>query len=320
MQVFSCPVCGSPVYFHNLACRCGQAVAFDPERQAMRIDLPFCSHRDDISCNWVAETGGFCRSCAMTVIVPDLREADNLPLWDRTEQAKRWMLANLSRWGWFGQSDTGPRPVFRLLSEVTAAGDARVVMGHANGTITINVTEASEPVRAHRQEKMGELYRTMIGHMRHEMAHFLFLRLSGKDGFLPGFRALFGDERADYGQALRAHYANPAPPDEDHITSYARSHPHEDWAETIAHLLHLVDFLDSATLTRLTLPDGPAPGYDAYAETETERLLTSAIALSIAVNHVNRALDLPDLYPFVLGQGVRKKLAFAHRHLKTGAG
>ena len=210
------------------------------------------------------------------------------------------------------------RPVFRLLSETTAAGETDVVMGHADGVITINVTEASNAVTAERQEGLDELYRTMLGHMRHEMAHFLFLRLSQDPGFVDLFRALFGDETADYAAALRAHYAAPQPPGETHITSYATAHPHEDWAETIAHLLHLVDLADSAAAARLALPEGPPPGYDAYAETDTETVLTHAVALSLAINHVNRALDLPDLYPFVLSQGVRDKIAFAHAALRGG--
>ncbi len=318
MQVFHCPACSAPLYFHNTVCSCGQQVAFDPEGQRMLAEAAHCGNRAEIGCNWVAEGARFCRSCAMTETVPDLRAPENLPLWTRAELAKRWMLANLARWGWFGAGDPGERPVFRLLSERTAAGQAKVVMGHASGTITINVTEASDRVLAERQEKMGELYRTMLGHMRHEMAHFLQLRLAADPGFVEGFRELFGDERADYGAALKRHYADPQPADATHITSYATSHPHEDWAETVAHLLHLVDLLDSSAVSGLALMDGPAPGYDAYAETETDRLVSGAVALSIAVNHVNRALDLPDLYPFVLTRGIREKLSFAHRHLRRG--
>ncbi|KAA9009153.1 zinc-binding metallopeptidase family protein [Histidinibacterium aquaticum] len=318
MQVFRCPACSAPLYFHNTTCDCGQAVVFDPVAQAMQPFRDPCANRDEIGCNWVAESDGLCRSCGMTETVPDLRAPDNLPLWARTEAAKRWMLASLARWGWFTPTDRGPRPVFRLLSEETATGEADVVMGHADGVITINVSEASEAVLAERQENLGELYRTMIGHMRHEMAHFLQLRLVEDAGFAEAFRALFGDERADYGAALEAHYAEPSPAGEHHVTSYATSHPHEDWAETIAHLLHLTDLLDSTASAGLTLPEGPPAGYDAYLESDTERLVTLAVAVSIAVNHVNRALDLPDLYPFVLTAGVREKLAFAHGHLRIG--
>ncbi|MCB1333418.1 MAG: putative zinc-binding metallopeptidase [Roseivivax sp.] len=318
MQIFQCPACAAPLYFHNTGCGCGQLVTFDPDRQTMLADAPHCRNRAAIGCNWVAEGDGLCRSCAMTKVVPDLMAAENQPLWSKSELAKRWMLANLARWGWLTAADAGARPVFRLLSETTAAGETDVVMGHADGVITINVTEASNAVRAERQEGLDELYRTMLGHMRHEMAHFLFLRLSQDPGFVDLFRALFGDETADYAAALRAHYAAPQPPGETHITSYATAHPHEDWAETIAHLLHLVDLADSAAAARLALPEGPPPGYDAYAETDTETVLTHAVALSLAINHVNRALDLPDLYPFVLSQGVRDKIAFAHAALRGG--
>ncbi|NDV00161.1 zinc-binding metallopeptidase family protein [Pseudoroseicyclus tamaricis] len=340
MQIFTCPACKAPLYFQNTTCGCGAEVAFDPERQAFTAEGTFCAHRSDIGCNWLAEGGELCRSCAMTEVVPDLRAPDNLPLWSDTELAKRWMLANLGRWGWFTDADPGERPVFKLLSEDTAGGEIPVTMGHESGTITINVSEAQQSVRAERQENMGELYRTMIGHMRHEIAHFLFERLADVPGaeehFLAAFRELFGDEREDYGAALQRHYAGPKPADETHITSYATSHPHEDWAETIAHLLHLVDLADSAAAVGLSLKSGealpqrrgmfrrksdPAPAAtDAYAETDTEALLTRAVDLTIAVNHVNRTMDLPDLYPFVLPQGVRDKLAFAHRAVRQVPG
>lgn len=317
MQVFHCPTCDRPLYLHNTACRCGQPVQFDPDAQAMRIDATPCRNRERISCNWMAEDdAGWCRSCAMTRTVPDMGTDENLQLWVQTEMAKRWMLAGLARWGWFGPSDTGDRPSFRMLSEQTSYGGARVVMGHANGLITINVTEASEAERTRRRENMGELYRTMLGHMRHEMAHFLHLRLSSDPAFLTGFRDLFGDERADYGEALKKHYAAPAPTDNSHVTSYATAHPHEDWAETIAHLLHLTDLLDSAAAAELSIPNGYEPGYDAYAEEDPHRLLRLAVDVSIRANHVNRAMDLPDLYPFVLTGPVREKLSFAHGHLR----
>ncbi|PZX16207.1 hypothetical protein LX81_02058 [Palleronia aestuarii] len=316
MQIFRCPNCSEKLYFHNLFCRCGQDVSFDPDRQEMRTDGVFCANREKIACNWIAETDGFCRSCAMTETVPDLGAPENTELWAKTEAAKRWMLANLARWGWFTPDDPGARPVFKMLSEHTSSGDANVIMGHANGLITINVVEASETVRMQRQENLGELYRTMIGHMRHEMAHFLQLRLAEDPEFLNGFRALFGDERADYGEALKKHYASPGEPGERFITSYATAHPHEDWAESIAHLLHLVDLLDSAAAAGLALPSGPPPGYDAYREADPERLITRAVEIAIATNHVNRAMDLPDLYPFVLTGGVREKLGFAMKHLR----
>ena len=169
MQLFTCPTCARRLYFDNTQCACGQEVSFDPEAQVLRAGGPFCTNREAIACNWRAEGAeeGLCRSCAMTRTVPDIGAPENIELWARTEAAKRWMLANRARWGWFTDRDPGARPVFKLLSEQTRRGDAQVTMGHADGLITINVTEASEALRAERQEELGELYRTMLGHMRH---------------------------------------------------------------------------------------------------------------------------------------------------------
>lgn len=324
MQIFDCPACTTPIYFENDHCSCGQRVSYDPEAQIMVKTHERCANHSAIGCNWLPESDpkaeGLCRSCVMTEVVPDLHEADNLPLWARTEAAKRWMLANLARWGWFTDADPGDRPVFRLLSEDTAQGETEVTMGHASGVITINVTEANEALRAERQDQLGELYRTMLGHMRHECAHFLFERLAQARPFIAGFRPLFGNERADYANALKRHYDAPRDPGDTHVTPYSTAHPHEDWAETLAHLLHLVDIADSAAASGLTLPDGPMPGYDAYAETDTSAVLNYAIRLSMAVTHVNRALELPDLYPFVLTQPVREKMAFIHQHLRAPSG
>lgn len=319
MQIFACPACGTALYSDNDSCTCGQPVAFDPETQTMLATPQRCANHAAIACNWLPETEGLCRSCNMTEVLPDLREADNLPLWAATEAAKRWMLANLGRWGWFARADPGPRPVFKLLSEETASGETAVTMGHASGVITINVTEADDATRAERQGQLGELYRTMLGHMRHEVAHFLFERLSAEAPAFPhAFRHRFGDERANYAAALKRHYAAPKEPGDTHITAYATAHPHEDWAESVAHLLHLVDIADSAAAAGLALPEGPPPGYDAYADPDGAQVLNHAVRLSLAVTHVNRALDLPDLYPFVLTPEVRDKLIFAHGALRRG--
>ena len=87
MHIFSCPACAAHVYFDNLTCRCGQKVTFDPDRNAMRTDAAVCANRGDIACNWLAEDGGLCRSCAMTGTVPDMVGEENRELWARTELA-----------------------------------------------------------------------------------------------------------------------------------------------------------------------------------------------------------------------------------------
>lgn len=320
MQRLSCPSCGARAYFHNLVCVCGLPLHYDPETRAMVNAAASCGNRDSIGCNWVADGDGhLCRSCAMSRVVPALHVGDNLSLLAGAEHAKRWVLVNLSRWDWFTDADPGMRPVFLMLSEKTQGRTERIVMGHASGQITINVTEADELIRLQRQRQLGEQYRSMVGHFRHELAHFCFDRLALAPGFLPAFRALFGDERADYATALQAHYANPRDPGEQFITSYATAHPHEDWAETFAHLLHLVDFSDSFVNCGLSMPGLPTD-LDPYRETDSARLLTAATEIAIAINSINRALDNDDLYPFVLTGPVREKMAFAHGWMRDHIG
>lgn len=323
MQRFSCPSCGARAYFHNLYCVCGQAIYYRPETRKMVNDAHACRNREVIDCNWAArDEGGLCRSCAMSQVVPVLHVGDNLRMLGRAESAKRWVLSNLSRWNWFTDADPGRRPHFLMLSEHTEGRTEQIIMGHAAGEITINVTEADELIRLTRRRELDEQYRSMVGHFRHELAHFCFDQLSQVDGFADAFRALFGDERADYAQALQQHYENPKAPGRDYITPYATAHPHEDWAETVAHLLHLVDFSDSFMSAGLSMPGVPAD-YAPYDETDTDRLLTIAAEVAIAINDINRALDNGDLYPFVLTGPVRQKIAFAHRwmhdHIPNGA-
>ncbi len=95
---------------------------------------------------------------------------------------------------------------------------------------------------------MGEPYRTMLGHLRHEIGHYYWPILAADDGRLERARALFGDERDDYAAALDRHYRDGPPPGwaERHVSAYATMHPWEDWAETFAHYLHIRDTLQTA--------------------------------------------------------------------------
>lgn len=149
----------------------------------------------------------------------------------------------------------------------------------------------------------------------------MFDRLSEEPGFVTQFRALFGDERADYGAALERYYAKEPRSDYqiDHITLYASAHPHEEWAETAAHIMHLTDMVDSAVAVGMNWPTTFAPDADAYTTTESDTLIHTAVDLGIATNHLNRAMGLSDLYPFVLTENVRKKLEFTHFWLNRSA-
>nr|WP_068116472.1 putative zinc-binding metallopeptidase [Tropicimonas marinistellae] len=324
MRLYACPACGARLYFRNSACgACGVRVVYSDARDAFVANADSCSNREDIGCNWADEdvVEHLCRSCQMTDVIPDLSVEPNAALWAEGETAKRWVLATLSRWGWFGAEDPGPLPVFHFKSERTHAGPERVMMGHAAGVITLNVAEADDAIRVRNREMLDEEYRTMLGHLRHELAHFIFDRLAAEPGFSEAFRALFGDERTDYGEALRRHYSE-GPRAEwsgRFITPYASAHPHEDWAETVAHLMHLTDIVDAATAVELAWPTTDGVPADAYETTDSDALIHAAVDLGLALNQVNRAMGLADLYPFVLTEAVRDKLAFSHFWLNRRA-
>jgi hypothetical protein len=318
MRLFSNPVGSGTLWFDNLATADGIQVGYDPQARAFLPMPPFCANRDRIGCNWIApEAGAFCRSCSMTTLAPDPEIPGAISNWALTEAAKRWVLDNLGRWHWFRPEDPGTRPSFHMLADgIHLAG-----MGHAEGVVTISVTEADPVVRVTRREALSESYRTMIGHMRHEIAHMLWWRLSLRQDFLEAFRNLFGDERDDYVRALERYYENGPPDDwrQHYLTTYASAHPHEDWAETVAHLIHLTDITDSFVAADLMSPETPDHRWDPYAEPDTDRLIYVAAALVSRLNHVNRSMGLADIYPFVLSESANQKLAFVHDWLRRGA-
>ena len=176
---------------------------------------------------------------------------------------------------------------------------------------------------------MHEVYRTLLGHFRHEVGHYYWDRLvrDGGQAVLDRYRELFGDERQDYAQALQRHYDQGPPADwpEHHISAYASTHPWEDFAETWAHYLHIVDTLGTASVYGLALhpsgfPEGglvAQPDFDSYKADSVETLMAAWTPLTLAVNSLNRSMGLPDLYPFVLSPTVVTKLGFVHEIVRS---
>ena len=197
-----------------------------------------------------------------------------------------------------------------------------VMTGHADGVITINLAEADDAERERRRQQMGELYRTLLGHFRHEIGHYFWDRLVADTPHLDGFPRLFGDERQDYAASLKNYYAHGAPADwsEHFISAYASSHPWEDFAETWAHYFHMADTLETAYVTGLAvnpkLPHSPGAVFDFHPrDTDMKRLVEAWLALTFAVNSLNRSMGLHDLYPFVLGPLAVAKLTFVQQRI-----
>src|SRR3954465_5712994 len=80
------------------------------------------------------------------------------------------------------------------------------VTGHDNGLITIALVEADDAEREKRRTAMGEPYRTLLGHFRHESGHHYWDLLVRDGGRLEACRAVFGDDAQDYNAALKKHY------------------------------------------------------------------------------------------------------------------
>ena len=95
--------------------------------------------------------------------------------------------------------------MFDLLS----SAEQPVTTGHADGVVTIDLAEGDDAHREALRVQLAEPYRTMLGHLRHETGHYYWTVLV--DPPPRAFRELFGDERADYAEALQRHYSSPHP-------------------------------------------------------------------------------------------------------------
>jgi len=202
--------------------------------------------------------------------------------------------------------------------------DHPVMTGHANGVITLNAYEADHLYREQTRITMGENYRTLLGHFRHESGHYYFDVLIANTDWINEFRQIFGDERQDYSQALQHYYEHGAPKDwqDRFISTYASSHPWEDWAETWAHYLHMLSTLDTAYHIGMTVEKRHKNGPELrFTEAPThaqdfELTLNNWFALSYGLNSLNQSMGLEDAYPFILSSTVLDKLRFIHKVLQ----
>jgi hypothetical protein len=217
--------------------------------------------------------------------------------------------------------DTGL--AFDVLAEAEDPAAPRVMTGHDEGLITLALAEADDAERERRRTQLGEPFRTLLGHFRHEVGHYYWNVLVRDAGRLEECRAVFGDERADYAQALQAHYARGQTDDWRglYISSYAAAHPWEDWAESWAHYMHIQDSLEMAAAFGLDVrPRLDATGElttrvrsDPYSQPDYDRIIEAWMPVTIAMNSMNRCMGTPDLYPFVMSDAVVAKLRYIHR-------
>lgn len=346
MRVFHCNHCGHLLFFENTACvACGHLVAYLPNLQLVgsldraddgvwhspleKASGPYrlCrNYEREQVCNWAIAEGDdneLCLSCRLTRVTPALDVPGHREAWYRLELAKRRLLVTVFNLGLpvRGRHDGAEHGLaFEFKADPPDPSAPRVLTGHEGGVITVNVDEADDAERERRRLSMHEPYRTLLGHMRHESGHYYWNRLIEGSPAHDRFRELFGDERQDYAEALRVHYASGAAVNwaDTFVSAYASVHPWEDWAETWAHYLHMSDTLDTAAACGLSLrparPDEPAmPELPAAAGAATfDQLIASWFPVTYALNNLNRGLGLADAYPFVLASTAVEKLRFVH--------
>jgi hypothetical protein len=350
MKVFHCDHCGYLLFFENTECvHCKHKLAYLPDLADLgslepvgdglwRSPLPaargrsyrLCRNYSDMDvCNWAVASDDpdpLCVSCRLTRLIPDVSDPAAKLAWYRLEGAKRRLVFTLAGF----ELPLGPRSAatgdpglaFEFKADPPDPSAPRVMTGHAGGVITVNIAEADDAERERRRAAVHEPYRTLLGHMRHESGHYYWDRLIREQPSLEAFRGLFGDERADYGASLRTHYEQGPPADwqSRFVSAYASSHPWEDWAETWAHYLHMVDALETAAACGLSLQpwrtDEPAlasvPAVFGSRRQPFEPVIESWFPLTYALNNLNRGLGLVDSYPFVLSPPAIDKLRFVH--------
>jgi len=349
MKIFTCSACKNVVFFENSQCtRCGHTLAYLSDRGVLSALEPdpnsepgtrflaldplatdtryrLCAnYTTHAVCNWAIpehDPNELCLACRLNESIPDLSQASALSSWQGLEIAKRRLVYTLLELGLpLDTKREAPETGLAFAFKSDSDNGEKVLTGHCDGLVTINMKEADSPSREQTRVAMGERYRTLLGHFRHESGHYYWDRLIKDSSHLASFRALFGNEQEDYAEAVKRHYASPKQNwAEEYVSAYATMHPWEDWAETWAHYLHMIDTLETAQSFGVALKPQPIGG--ATSEPVTARrvhfelfedLIGAWVPLTVALNSLNRSMGLADVYPFVLADRVVDKLRFVH--------
>jgi hypothetical protein len=344
MRLFVCQNCAQMLFFENELCEhCKRKLGYLPVEADLTVVDPkgsnwlprldgsheyrFCDNAQYNACNWLVRSDSSeitCTACRHNRVVPDLSVPKNLQRWRKIEFAKHHLFYTLMKLGLplaNRVEDPENGLAFDFLTE-TPNEATPILTGHDHGLITLNIAEADDGAREQLRQQMGEPYRTLLGHFRHEVGHYFWDVLVDRGGKLKEYRAVFGDERPDYGEALKKHYADGAPLDwqQNFVSSYATAHSWEDFAETWAHYLHIVDTLEMAGSFGLRVSPTVETSLEAEADLDDtisdaeniDALIAAWLPVTLAVNSLNRCMGQPDLYPFVISGTVITKLGFIH--------
>ncbi|MBB3749127.1 hypothetical protein FHT44_001588 [Mycolicibacterium sp. BK634] len=350
MRAFVCPVCHNFVPFERSRCpSCDSPVGLHLPSKSMvalgdgtaeidSAEWTRCTQTETLACNWLAaestdaDARGRCLAHSLIRREPDADDTIAREKLPSATLALRRLVYQLHDLGLpvdpYWRRDGGL--AFDLLSSFSGE---RITIGHANGVITIDLVESLDAYRESLRVRLGEPYRTMLGHFRHEAGHYYQNVLveigAGAERYLAHCRELFGDERASYADALTRHYEHGAPADwqSSFISEYATMHPWEDFAECFAHYLHITDTIDTgreagmvllADRVRFAAPRDVIP-LESYAGVPIDQLLDDWKWISLFFNRVNTAMGKGPLYPFDISAPVADKLGFVHTVVRESA-
>ncbi|MFH7423291.1 putative zinc-binding metallopeptidase, partial [Pseudomonas syringae pv. tagetis] len=75
-----------------------------------------------------------------------------------------------------------------------------------NGRISLNIEVADDAHREAMRVQLHEPFRSLLGHLRHEVGHYYWDRLIDNTHWQDDCGNLLGDARASYADALDHHY------------------------------------------------------------------------------------------------------------------
>ncbi len=324
MRAYTCPRCHHLLDLRGDACPACDAplgLALEVQRPVLlgEGDWVRCSEHESTACNWLVRAGAHdprCESCRLTRTVAVAQGDEDFEHLLKVELAKRRLVHQLRDLE-LPIVGRDADPDFGLAFDLLSSRHEPVTIGHANGVITIDLAESDDAHREMLRRQLEEPYRTVLGHVRHEVGHYYWTVLIEQADRFDAFRELFGDERASYQDALDRHYRDGAPDGwtSDYVSAYATMHPWEDWAETFAHYLHIRDTLQTAQEFGISIV-GPRSAVEEAPSAELDHrewaFAREWARFTSAMNAVNRSMGHGDLYPFALTAPVVNKLAYVH--------
>ena len=198
MKLFQCTNCKNTVVFENNKClNCSfklgyssyynKIVSLDPSVGSWQVEeldgktYEYCENYNHKVCNWLVDVSRgrkFCLACTLNRTIPHLLDDDNLEKWKHIEIAKHRLVYQLLRFRLpvvRKTKDAKDGFCFDFLAKDDLPEESKdLKTGHANGVITLLISEADPVVREQIKQQMAERYRTLLGHFRHEVGHYFW--------------------------------------------------------------------------------------------------------------------------------------------------